>query len=239
MNNSYNIIPVSVIEPKRVGRKGIRKKKINQKYSSRNEYSPFPMEVGELCAEFFCRDSTLCFDPFAGWGERSLCCSKYNLPYIGYDISPEAIQYAKDKYQQNNLLNDSTIADIPNHDALITCPAYWNLEKYKGENNLSRLKSWEEFLEQYKLILTRCAEKALPNSTYCIMVGDWRSKNIYYNLSYHTEKIMLDLNFKVKDKVIVNQKPITPYLRLLTNAKRFGYTAKVHQYLLVFKSNSS
>lgn len=232
----YAITPVSVIEPQRVGRKGIRKKKVNEKKSSRSEYSPFPMEIGELCAEFFCRDSGLIFDPFAGWGERSFCCAKHGKPYIGYDISPEAIEYAKKKYQQNNYLNNSIDAVIPPHDGLITCPPYFNLEKYKGENNLSRLKSWEDFLDLYELILSRCANQALPDSTYCIMVGDWRSKNIYYNLSYHTEKIMLGLGFKTHDKVIVNQKPITPYLRLMTNAKRFGYTAKVHQYLLVFKN---
>jgi len=236
MSDTYDIIPVSVIEPKRVGRKGIRNKKIKARYSSRSEYSPYPLEVGSLCADFFCRESSLIFDPFAGWGERNVTCNKYNKPYIGYDISPEAIEYAKKKFNVTNYLGDSRTEEIPPHDGLITCPPYFNLEKYKGDNNLSRLKNWDDFLEQYELILTRSAEKALPNSTYCLMVGDWRAKNIYYNLSYETERIMVKLGFKIHDKVIINQKPITPYLRLLTNAKRFGYTAKVHQYLLVFKN---
>ena len=38
------------------------------------------------------------------------------------------------------------------------------------------------------------------------MVGDWRLKGIFYNLSYDTEKIMYDLGFKLHDKVICNQK---------------------------------
>jgi len=232
---TYTHTPVSVVETKRIGSKGIRTIKHQEKKSSRTEYSPYPMEVGEMCAEFFCRDAALVVDPFAGWGERNVCCTKFNKPYIGYDISPEAIEYAKKKYNVINYLADSRTEPIPPHDALITCPPYWNLEKYKGDNNLSRIKNWNDFLDDYELILSRCAEEALPDSTYCFMVGDWRMNKEYYNLSYETERIMLKLGFKTFDKVIINQKPITPYLKMMHNAKRFGYTAKVHQYLLVFK----
>ena len=235
VKKKYAITPVSVLDTERIGKKGIRTIKHQEKKSSRTEYSPYPMEVGELCAEFFCRDSSLIFDPFAGWGERNVCCEKHNQPYIGYDISPEAIEYAKKKYKVKNYLGDSGKDPIPPHDGLITCPPYWNLEKYKGDNNLSRLKNWNDFLEEYENILSRCADQALPDTTYCIMVGDWRMNKQYYNLSYETEKIMLGLGFRTHDKVIVSQKKITPYLKMMTNAKRFAYTAKVHQYLLIFK----
>ena len=29
---------------------------------------------------------------------------------------------------------------------------------------------------------------------YCIMVGDWRKKNVFYDLTYQTEKIMEKYN---------------------------------------------
>ena len=233
---TYSQIPVSVIDTKAVGKKGIRTKKHHIKHSSRTEFSPYPMEIGEICSEFFCRDSDLIFDPFAGWGERNVCCAKFGKTYLGYDISPEAIEYAKKKYQVTNYLGNSKTDPIPPHNGLITCPPYWNLEKYKGDNNLSRTKSWEIFLDDYETILTRSSKEALPNSTYCLMVGDWRKNKEYYNLSYETERIMYKLGFKIHDKVIVSQKKITPYLKMMTNCKRFLYTAKVHQYLLVFKN---
>ena len=67
------------------------------------------------------------------------------------------------------------------------------------------------------------------------MVGDWRMRKKYHNLSFNTERIMYKLGFDIHDKVIVNQKSSTPYLRMGKNCKKFLYTAKVHQYLLVFK----
>ena len=237
MNNHYTIYPVSVIDCKKVGKKGLRtgvKDKDGKIKSSRAEFSPFNMEIGTLSAEFFLRDAATVFDPFAGWGERHLCCDKADKIYIGYDKSPDAIKYAKEKFNVDNILADSLVENIPPHSGLLTCPPYWNLEKYNGEG-LSSLKSWTDFLEFYEKILARCSEKSSDDATYCIMVGDWRMKKKYHNLSFQTERIMYKLGFEIHDKVIVNQKSSTPYLRMGKNCKRFLYTAKVHQYLLVFK----
>mgnify|MGYP003627565719 FL=1 len=233
----YTIYPVSVIDVARVGKKGLRKgwkNKNGVQISSRQEFSPFNLEIGTLCAEFFLRDAGTIFDPFAGWGERHLCCEQAGKVYLGYDKSPDAIKYAQEKYNVQNYLADSLEEEIPEHSGLLTCPPYWNLEKYAGDG-LSKLKTWDDFIKFYKRILQRCSEKSSNDATYCIMVGDWRKAGKYYNLSYETENIMHSLGFETWDKVIVNQKKCIPYLRMGTNAKRFLYTAKVHQYLLVFK----
>ena len=237
MKDHYTIYPVSVIDCEKVGKKGLRtgvKDKDGNIKSSRAEFSPFNMEIGTLSAEFFLRDAATVFDPFAGWGERHRCCKDVSRNYIGYDKSPAAIKYAKDTFNVDNILADSLVENIPPHSGLLTCPPYWNLEKYNGEG-LSSLKSWTDFLEFYEKILARCSEKSSDDATYCIMVGDWRMKKKYHNLSFQTERIMYKLGFEIHDKVIVNQKSSTPYLRMGKNCKRFLYTAKVHQYLLVFK----
>ena len=229
----YKITPVSVIDLERTKIKK-RTNKIKDNHSSRTGFSAFPTQIGDLCADFFCRDATLVFDPFAGWGERHKCCENCHLAYIGFDKSQDAIIYADKTFNVKNYLNDSLEAEIPYHDALITCPPYFNIEKYNGAG-ISDAKTYEEFLNLYKEILKRCSEKTLPNATYCIMVGDWRLKGIFYNLSYDTEKIMYDLGFKIHDKVICNQKKTANWRIMMVNAKKFLYTAKVHQYLLVFK----
>ena len=165
----YSIYPVSVIDtkkPKTKMRGSQEKNGVTQ--SSRAGFSAFQTEIGTLCAEFFCRDAYLVFDPFAGWGERHRCCKDVSRNYIGYDKSPAAIKYAKDTFNVENHLGDSLVDEIPQHNGLITCPPYWNLEKYEG-NGLSSIKSWEGFLNFYKKILERAAEKADMGSTYCIM----------------------------------------------------------------------
>ena len=63
---------------------------------------------------------------------------------------------------------------IPEHDGLLTCPPYWNLEKYDNKLGLDKIKKWEDFLEEYEKVWKRVTEKALPGAKYCIMVGDWR-----------------------------------------------------------------
>eukprot|EP00122_Pirum_gemmata_P003485 Pgem_evm3s3149 len=103
--------------------------------------------------------------------------------YIGYDTSLDAIHYAQQNFKIENYLKNSLIAEIPAHEAVITCPPYWNLEKYKSKEGLDQIKTYKEFLSQYKKLWQRVTEKANPNSTYFIIVGDYRKNHVYYDIS--------------------------------------------------------
>ena len=117
---------------------------------------------------------------------------------------------------------------------MLTCPPYWNLEKYE-KDGIDRDKSWEGFLEKYETILSRAIKNALPEAKYCIMVGDWRKNHKFYDLTFQTEKILQKHGMKPFDKVILSYKKISPIKLMLPQAKRLGYTVKVHQTLLVYK----
>ena len=231
----YKYLPVSVFDVDKIGKIGIRNKQNHAGQSSRCTYSPFSPQIAEWCMEYFLRDTTTIFDPFAGWGERHVAAKNFEKVYIGYDISPHAIEFAKKHYNVYNILANSMTEEIPPHDGLITCPPYWNLEKYGADNGLDRLKKWEDFLAQYETVWKRTCEKALPGSRYCIMVGDWRKKNIFYDFTYQTEKIMEKCGMRVFDKVVLSQKKIYPIKLHMPQAKRLGYTVKVHQTLLVYE----
>ncbi len=230
---TYKHIPVSVFDVEKMGKKTIRGKQNHTKSSNRNSFSPFPIDVGEWCAEYFLRDSNVVFDPFAGWGERNKTITDSGKCYIGYDISQKAIDYAKEKFGVNNILADSRTADIPEHDGLLTCPPYWNLEKYQADG-LDKIKEWNDFLVEYEKVWKRVIEKAKTGSKYCIVLGDWRKKGIYYDFVYQTEKIMDKLGMKPFDKVILSTKKQSKIKVMLPQAKRLGYTVKVHQILLIY-----
>ena len=238
---SYKHMPVSVFDVAKMGKKGIRGKRNwstkNKKSipSSRSTYSPFPPDVAEWCAQYFLRDKQNIFDPFAGWGERHRAIKDASKNYIGYDISEKAIANAKEKFGVDNILANSMTAEIPEHDGLLTCPPYWNLEKYESKEGLDRIKEWKDFLIDYEKLWKHVSEKALPGARYCIMVGDWRKKNIFYDFGYQTEKVMETCGFKPFDKVILSHKKISPIKLMLPQAKRFGYTPKVHQYLYIYE----
>lgn len=230
-----SVLPLSVLNLSHSKKDKIRTGGENyNKQSSRDSFSCFPENVNELCYDFYLKNSKNIFDPFAGWGERSKKAKEKNKNYFGYDISPLAIEYAEKNFNVKNNLGNSLTDEIPLHDGLITCPPYWNLEKYEGEG-LQKNKTWNDFLTSYKKIYSRCLEKSTDQATYCIMVGDWRSKGIYYNLSFETEKIMLELGMKTFDKLIVSRANNTKIKILLPQAKKLGYSVKVHEYLFIFK----
>lgn len=231
---NYSVIPVSVLDIEAVGKSGIRGVENHDGDSSRKNFSPFPASVATLCAEFFLRDSSVVVDPFAGWGERGVAVQKTGKQYFGFDVSPDAIEVATSK-GANVLLNDSSSAFVPEHDGLLTCPPYWNLEKYAGQG-LHSNKTWDGFLAELKYILTRFREKAKPGSTYCIVGGDWRSVGVYYDFVFELEKMLWRLDMKPHDKVILSRKTISKIKIMLPQAKRLGYTVKVHESLLVYRT---
>ena len=233
--NHLEVLPVSVMEIGPMGKQGIRNETNHDKESSRSGFSPFPYEVAETCAALFLRDAKMTLDPFAGWGERADAMKRHGRAYEGFDLSPEAIANALTKYGIANKLADSRLVNVPIHDGLFTCPPYWNLEKYAGCDGLDKLKTWDDFLIDYEKILSRFASNANDGATYCIMTGDWRDNGVYYDLTFRTELIMHKLGFKPFDKVIVSRLGISKVKIMLPQAKRLGYTVKVHETLLVFR----
>ena len=232
---SYKVLPVSVVDIK------AQKKRKNENHastSSRANYSPFPVEVADLCLEFYLRDCEDIVDPFAGWGERGYKTKEYKKKYTGFDISPEAIKKANDEFRVENTLADSRTVDIPHFDGMITCPPYWNLEKYANENGLDRLKKWEEFKVDYHHIISRFYDKATCGAVFCILVGDWRKNHKYYDLEYVTSSIFKKIGAIIVDKVVISRKKVSKIKIMLPQAKRLGYSVRVHENLLVFKKSS-
>jgi len=229
------VLPVSVIEIS-ASTNGIREESGHDNESSRNGFSQFPHEIAETCAQLFLRDCKHVVDPFAGWGERGDAMKRNGLKYSGYDLSDEAIKSAKERYNVDNIKADSRTVDVPVHDGLFTCPPYWDVEVYQG-NGLDKAKSWKAFLNEYRDVLTRFADKAERGSTYCIASGDWRDKGIYYDLTFQTETILKELGFIPHDKVIISRLTISKVKIMIPQAKRLGYTVKVHETLSVFKKS--
>jgi len=229
-----SVLPVSVIdiEPQKK-----RKNEDHNKQSSRASYSPFPEEIATLCCEFFLRDATTIFDPFAGWGERHKAAKDSGKNYIGYDISQVAIDKAFVDYGVKNILADSRKVDPPVFDGLLTCPPYWNLEKYDSSEGIDRDKTWPEFVQHLEDVFKLAYDKAKKETTLCVMVGDWRSKGVYYDLEYEVSRMFKGFGATIIDKVVVSRKKISKIKIMLPQCKRLGYSVRVHENLLVFKKN--
>jgi len=226
------VLPVSVID---IAAQKKRDKEDHSTTSSRSNYSPFPKEIATLCYEFFLKHSSLVFDPFAGWGERAYYAKLNNLQYVGYDTSFAAIQRAFNDFKVNNLLADSSTEELPDFDGMITCPPYWNLEKYDNPDGLDRCPTWETFLTCYRRIISRCFEKAKCGTIFCVMVGEWRKKGVYYDLEFETRSAFKAVGAEIIDQIIVSRSKVSKIKIMLPQCKRLGYSVRVHECLLVFK----
>jgi DNA modification methylase len=225
------VIPVSVID---VAAQGKRKNEDHNSTSSRANYSPFPVEIATLCAEFFLRDATTVFDPFAGWGERGAAVIKTGKKYIGYDLSPDAIAKAAEMGVANTLC-DSRTAVIPAFDGFFTCPPYWNLETYASAAGIDRIKEWGLFLDALFDVFSRSYAAAISGATFCVMVGDWRKQHKYYPLEWEVCDMFDQLGAAIVDKIVVSRSKVSKIKIMLPQAKRLGYSVRVHENLLVFK----
>ena len=67
------------------------------------------------------------------------------------------------------------------------------------------------------------------------MVGDWRKNHKYYDLEFVVSKIFKDMGAEIVDKVVVSRKKVSKIKIMLPQAKRLGYSVRVHENLLVFK----
>lgn len=203
--------------------------------SSRADYSHFPAEVASLAMQLFLRDATRLFDPFAGWGERHAAARSHGKDYVGFDVNPQAIETARTEYGVSNVLANSLTADIPEFDGMLTCPPYWNLERYSPDG-IEQHRTFKEFIDRgLTPVFARAYAAASPGSVFCVMVGDWRKDHTYYDLAHKTRCIFERLGAEVIDEVIVSRKTVSKIKIMIPQAVRLGYTVKVHEYLLVYR----
>jgi hypothetical protein len=233
------VLPCSVIDLEAQTKNKNKRKKGEGNFedSSRKVMSHHPKETCLIVYELFLRNARSIFDPFAGFGQRHFYAKQFGKFYTGYDCSQPNIAEAKKEFGVVNVLKDSAQDELPEYfDAVYTCPPYWNLEKYEGgAEGGDKLKTWEEFCDWYEDLWTRIIQEAPEGTTFCIQVGNWRAKGIFYDLEYLTQKVF-DLNdCPVIDKVILSRKKVSKIKVMAPQAKSKGYTVKVHETLLVFK----
>jgi hypothetical protein len=241
LSNRVEIIPTSVIDLAKSGT--IRRQERGVDFNAESAlsvYSEFHPEVCHLAYSLFLRDATLIFDPFAGWGERHHYAQQYHKRYIGFDLNPDAIAYANATYHVDNQLRD-TMTVVPTDfdqpvNGILTCPPYWMRELYSDDpRGGDRQPTWTAFLMWYKAIWERIVAIAAPNTTFCVVVGNWRKDHVYYDLVFQTQKIFDELGLSPFDMVILSRKNITKIKIMIPQTLSEGYTINLHEVLLVYR----
>ena len=154
-----SVLPCSVVDVSPPSTRQRRDAGGHAAHSSRQQYSHFPIEVGDLCFQLYLRDCHRVFDPFAGWGERGSLARTYGKDYEGIDISHASIEFARKHYEVVNTHGDARTYAMRPFDSVLTCPPYWRLERY-SPHGLDAAPDWSSFLAGYRAVWTHVYQQA-------------------------------------------------------------------------------
>lgn len=221
-----------------------RHEKVDGTYGYQSGASVFNPILAILICNVYAPDEGICYDPFAGGGTRAVIAGKYGLKYIGVELREDEYLITMEKLHANSvngqiLLGDSrNIPEIPSEcaDFLITCPPYWNLERYYGgRKDLSMARTYPDYLDGMYQVIQECYRIMKKGTFSCWVVGLHRFDNgelipIHHDIAdIHTR-----VGFKMKEEVILNQKNQGAVLRVGAFEKGKRFLIRTHEYLQVF-----
>lgn len=210
--------------------------------------SIFDPVVSEVVFSWFLPEGGVrVLDPFAGSLARGGVATALGLDYTGIEIRKEQIQTNEQKLAACGLAARYIHADsrdlsqhIPNNetfDLVFTSPPYYDLEEYSSlEGDLSKKKTYKEFLEGYGEIFAQSTKLLKPNRFVVIEIGDIRDEHGFYrNFIGDNITLFRSLGFHLYNEIIYVQMLATAPHRAERNMRK-RKVVKTHQNILTFYS---
>lgn len=255
--DQFGWLPLSVIEPSRESKSQWNEAYIPQieeekrrgddaKYLPGLGFSEFHAGLCENIVRYWSLRGAKIVDPFMGRATRAVVSTTLGREYEGYEISPSTHKRVTDHMETLGLPSTLHLGDgcklahttDESADLVMTCPPYWNIEKYEDvDNQLSSKRSYDDFMES----IQDCAdniERVLKPGAFCTWVcadfRSWSGDGRFYPFHVDTMKAFQDAGLVFHDIVIIkNQSPFAALQAGKVAAKR--YTSKIHEYILVFR----
>ena len=214
--------------------------------------SKFNSEYAKRIIEMWSKEDDFIVDPFAGRSSRPLVSTLMGRNYVGFDVVKDNLQEAREQYDtlkkerrlgKLKLINTSS-ENIDDHlhngvaDMIMTCPPYFNIEKYESaDGQLTDIKKYEDFLFIYKFILRKCCNKLKPGGFFVVVLANFRIDGKLYDFCGDTKDILKqELDFH--DEIILEMSPAKRhplYTQAITNLN----CLKTHEYCLVFRKENN
>jgi DNA modification methylase len=220
-------------------------------YNDKELLSEFNPTVAKNIISFWSNPKDLIYDPFSG-RTRALVSYAMDRMYIGSEISSDVVKYMTTKFEELQLFKqDNFFVDIINDDCkninkyyseeefdlIFSCPPYWNLEKYQScDGQLSDIKEYDNFILELSNRLNIAVSKLKLDKYMCLVVGDFRRNKTY--IPFHVDLIKSmeqNKNLKLHDVITIQNLPFNTAAFYFGARKKHKYTAKAHEYLLVWK----
>jgi len=217
-------------------------------YGGKITESIFNPETAISILKLYAPKEGVVYDPFAGGGTRAIISAKFGLKYTGVEIRKEEVDAVIERCCASGVKSGEVViyhassTNVPHiksesADFLITCPPYYDLEKYKGgEDDLSMLPTYEAFLDSIQAVIQESYRILKPGTTSCWVVGLHRDKNKELLCLHHDiAKLHKKAGFFHKEEVILHMKNTGAIRRVGTFEEGSHHLVRTHEYLLVFE----
>lgn len=222
-------------------------------YASTIRYSIYNPNQALFILDYYTKPDYLILDPFMGRATRPVVSLFLGREYIGFDTSSKTVElnrkilegkfpeakyklYKNDGTEMEKLKSKSEFADT-----IFTCPPYYNLEKYSGEEgDLSRL-SYDDYNKKMDTFFGNC-RRLLKTSDYdklkfyplIITVGSVRKGKLgLVDMDFIFQELARKHEFILYDKLFTEN--ITPGAGFTFRRNySYGYVTKNYETTLVF-----
>tara|TARA_X000001036_G_C20657490_1_gene797588 strand:+ start:82 stop:729 length:648 start_codon:yes stop_codon:yes gene_type:complete len=184
-------------------------------------------------------------DPFAGRMTRAFVSASLGRDYYGYDVSSETVGKVREEMGRHDFdghydIIESDGCEMKHTDdecanLVMTCPPYGDIERYESaEGQLSDLRKYEDFCDRIQ-VCGNNIERVLKPGGFCVWVcGDWRRDGEYKPFHSDTINMFTQSGLKLHDIIVMKNDTIFAALQAGKCASK-RYTAKVHEFILVFR----
>jgi hypothetical protein len=192
-----------------------------------------------------------CFDPFAGGGTRAIMAAAYGLDYVGTELRSEEVTAVRARVERAGYRDSVRIVcgdaraardsvGIGVADFLLTCPPYWNLERYGGgDDDLSETGSLDEFEAGLDEVIAATADVLKPRSRSVWVIGMMRDESGRLLPLHHMVADLHAANgFRMCEEVVLAQRNNGAITRVGNFDRGNHHLVRTHEYLLVFESRA-
>jgi len=218
--------------------------------------SEFNPSVAERCIKFWSNEGETVYDPFLNRGSIIFVARHLGRNGVATDIVPKYVRRARERNEEilsqyyglvaredlpsieihncdatdvSGLLKDESV------DYILSSPPFHQTERYESvDGQMSDVEDYEEFLEIYRKCIAEWFRVLKPTRYVTMVVNDWRAKKTLVPFHVHNIQLFLDAGFYYHDCVI---NELFTYTRAgVVNYAPKRFTAKIHEYVLTFKT---
>lgn len=210
---------------------------------SKLSVSIFNPHLAQMIYSAYCPPEAKVYDPFGGGGTRGFVAVRMGHEYTGVEIRDEEVERIRNRQVELGsefkiVCADSRTYPIDEeaYDFALTCPPYYDLEVYSGEDgDMSNVSTYKEFLDMLGQSMEVTYTGLKTGSLFVMVVGNFRDKR--GNLRHFngdTVRLAESMGFVLHDELIFWGASDVAYQRLgqfVANRR----SVRVHEYILIFK----